>query len=81
MLKIFLSGWMVLLVAIFLNVLVQRFHIMGWYEFLNKLQSIGKVTFSGMTVVDYLWLFLVYPLCLGYAALMGDRLYALIFRL
>jgi hypothetical protein len=51
---------------------------MGWYEFLNKLQAIGKVTFTTMFLVDYLWLFIGYPLCLGFSYYLGEKLYELL---
>jgi len=78
MLRIYLIGWVILFSAIILNIVIQRFGIMGWYEFLNKLQSIGKVTFSTMYVVDYLWLFVGYPLCLGFSYYLGEKLYELL---
>lgn len=78
MLKIYLIGTMILFTAIILNIVVQRFGIMGWYEFLSKLQGIGKITFSTMVLVDYLWLFVGYPLCLGFSSFLGEKLYEII---
>ncbi len=78
MLKIYLIGTMILFTAIILNIVVQRFGIMGWYEFLNKLQGIGKITFSTMVLVDYLWLFVGYPLCLGFSSFLGEKLYEIL---
>lgn len=78
MLRIYLIGWVILFSAIILNVVIQRFGIMGWYEFLNKLQAIGKITFTTMYVVDYLWLFIAYPLCLGFSYYLGEKLYELL---
>jgi|1048.fasta_scaffold22622_2 hypothetical protein len=75
MFKIYLIGTIILFTAIILNVIVQRFGIMGWYEFLTKLQGIGKITFSTMVLVDYLWLFVGYPLCLGFSSYLGEKLY------
>jgi len=78
MLKIYLIGTMILFTAIILNIVVQRFGIMGWYEFLSKLQGIGKITFSTMVLVDYLWLFVGYPLCLGFSSFLGEKLYEIL---
>ena len=78
MFKIYLIGTIILFTAIILNVIVQRFGIMGWYEFLTKLQGIGKITFSTMVLVDYLWLFVGYPLCLGFSRYLGEKLYELL---
>jgi hypothetical protein len=81
MLRIYLVGWVILFSAIILNVVIQRFGIMGWYEFLNKLQAIGKITFTTMVLVDYLWLFVGYPLCLGFSSYLGEKLYDLLLNL
>jgi hypothetical protein len=74
MFRIYLIGTIILFSAIILNVVIQRFGIMGWYEFLNKLQEIGKITFSTMVLADYLWLFVGYPLCLGFSSYLGEKL-------
>jgi hypothetical protein len=81
MLRIYLIGWVILFSAIILNVVIQRFGIMGWYEFLTKLQGIGKITFSTMVLVDYLWLFVGYPLCLGFSSYLGEKLYDILLNL
>jgi hypothetical protein len=78
MLKIFLVGTVILYAAIMLNLIVQRFGIMGWYEFLNRLMEVGKITFSTMVLVDYLWLFVGYPMCLGFSSYLGEKLYDLL---
>ena len=78
MFKIYLIGTIILFTAIILNVVIQRFGIMGWYEFLNKLQGIGKITFTTMVLADYLWLFVGYPLCLGFSYYLGEKLYDLL---
>jgi hypothetical protein len=78
MLKVFMVGWVVLLAAIILNVAVQRMGIMGWYDFLLRLPIEGKKLFPQMRIIDYAWLFLVYPLLLGGSVQVGDYLHALI---
>jgi hypothetical protein len=81
MLRIYLIGWVILFSAIILNIVIQRFGIMGWYEFLNKLQGIGKITFTTMVLADYLWLFVGYPLCLGFSSYLGEKLYDILLNL
>jgi len=79
MFRIYCLGVILLLAAIFLNAVILKLGIMGWYEFLGKLQAEGKKTFASMRPVDYAWLFLAYPLLLGLACHLGDKLYAFFF--
>ena len=50
-------GWVILLTAIILNYFARLVGLMTWYDFLNAPAKAG--------VVAYIWLFLIYPLCLG----------------
>ncbi|MEY3368959.1 MAG: hypothetical protein RI973_2114 [Bacteroidota bacterium] len=81
MLKLFITGLVILFAAIALNVLIQKLHIMGWYEFLGKLQGQGSKTFADMSIADYCWLFALYPLGLGLSAIAGEKLWLLLSRL
>lgn len=65
MLKMYIVGIIILVAAIFFNVVSSKFNIMGWYDFLTKLVNQGNVTFSQMKAVDYIWLFFLYPFLLG----------------
>ena len=78
MLKVFMIGWVVLLAAIILNVAVQRLGIMGWYDFLLRLSNEGVKLFPQMRIIDYSWLFVVYPLLLGGSVQVGAYLHALL---
>ena len=55
--KGYIIGISVLLAAIVLNSIAIRLKIRTWYSFLNKP--------SKLKVIDYLFLFIVYPLTLG----------------
>lgn len=70
-LRTVLTGWVVLVAAIALNLAVQGLRIMGWYEFLTALAGQGTSVFSRMRWIDALWLFLLYPLLLGFSARAG----------
>jgi hypothetical protein len=78
MIRIYLVGAVVLVAAIFMNAIVQRIGLMGWYEFLSKLQVQGRQVLSEMGVLDFAWLFLLYPFLLGLSAYAGDRLHILL---
>lgn len=68
LLKIFVLGVSILLVAIILNIVAAKLSLTGWYDYL---QYFGKKTPS---LVSYLWLFIMYPLLLGAAAYLASRL-------
>jgi hypothetical protein len=47
---------------------------MGWYDFLNGLVSDGRGIFRRVRFIDHLWLWLLYPLLLGFSARAGSQL-------
>ena len=75
MLKIYFLGLIVLMVAIILNGLVSKWGITGWYDFISQLLLQGKQVFRRLTIIDYTWLFLMYPFLLGVAGKLGDFLF------
>jgi hypothetical protein len=72
--KAYIIGWVVLVAAILFNVVVQKLGIMGWYDFLNGLVSDGRGIFRRVRFIDHLWLWLLYPLLLGFSARAGSQL-------
>jgi hypothetical protein len=46
----------------------------SWYDFLELLNQQGMKTFSEIGILDYLWLFIGYPLILGLGYLAGDQI-------
>ena len=60
LLSIFLLGIGILLVAIVLNVIASRIGLLSWFEFIKNP--------SEATPLSYVWLFVVYPLGLGFTA-------------
>ncbi len=70
-LRTVLTGGVVLVAAIALNLAVQGLRIMGWYEFLTALSGEGASVFGRMRWIDPVWLFLLYPLLLGFSARAG----------
>lgn len=65
---IFITGLIILIVAIILNILANFLHIETWYSFLMKIQELGFYK----TISDYwkhlFFLLFIYPLCLGLSA-------------
>ena len=66
MIKYYFIGLVILTVAIFANFTVAKLGLKTWYDFLN---SIGNG--SSLKLLDYLWLFAIYPLILGLSTKLG----------
>jgi uncharacterized protein YneF (UPF0154 family) len=77
MVRLYIIGVSILLVAIICNFIVSKIGIASWYDFL---ENIAKNEPNNLSLIDYLWLFLLYPLCLGLGYLLGDYISNLIFR-
>lgn len=68
-LKIFLAGWAILIVAIALNLLAQRLGITTWYPFIGDAGKIGfTAALSKLSFWSVLFLFFLYPTLLGLTA-------------
>ena len=79
MLRLYIIGLSILIIAILANIIAQRLHIMSWYDYLGNISKQGAGALWGMSLIDGLWLFLIYPLFLGLGYLLGDKLYSSIF--
>ncbi|NNC45586.1 MAG: hypothetical protein HKN99_06870 [Winogradskyella sp.] len=79
MLRLYIIGIAILVIAIIANALIIKLGIKSWYDFLQLLGSDGLSTLNRMTALDYIWLFIGYPLVLGLGYYLGDKLYALLF--
>lgn len=56
----FILGIIILVGAILLNTLASFLGLLSWFEFLKNPQKV--------TLVNYLWLLVIYPMCLGFIA-------------
>lgn len=79
MIKIYCIGICILVTAIFANFIANKLGILSWYDFLNYFNEKGISFLKSISLIDYLWLFLVYPFLLGIGYLIGFKLYELIF--
>ena len=57
MLKYLIYGWIILIVAIFVNLIAKKIGLVTWYDFLVFKKSIG--------FLDGIFMFIVYPLIFG----------------
>jgi hypothetical protein len=72
MLRIYIIGVFILLIAIICNGLVSKLGIASWYDFLS---SFSKNESNNFNFFDYIWLFLIYPLSLGLGYYIGDLVF------
>ena len=55
--KYFFYGWIILIIAIFVNFIAKKINLITWYDFLILKKSLG--------VLDIFFMFIIYPLILG----------------
>ena len=78
MLKIYLIGICILLIAILANVLVGKIGFITWYDFgpgFFKNPILALKDIHGLNIV---WLFFLYPIILGSGYIIGEKIYNLL---
>jgi hypothetical protein len=79
MLRIYTIGIFILIIAIVTNAIALKLNITTWYDFINGITKNGNDVFDTISIIDYLWLFIGYPLVLGCAYWLGDKCYTILF--
>jgi hypothetical protein len=78
LLKIYLAGMAVLVAAIGLNLLANLLGLSTWYDFLGTVSQQGLMAaLRRLSVLDYLFLIVLYPFLLGLAAYLPFSIAAL----
>ena len=75
MFKIYFCGLVVLIIAIFVNILIQNLDILTWYDFGSMFLVSGFQAFKQINFLSICWLFFVYPFILGLSYFLADKLY------
>ena len=75
MLKLYVIGICILIIAIIANAIIVNFGLTSWYDFINLLSEHRSQAFGKLQILDYVWLFLGYPLVLGCGYLIGTKCY------
>ena len=74
--KLLITGYIILIVAIFVNIIANYLNILTWYKFLNLIISEGvKETIFSISIFDFFWLFIIYPTILSMGYLLGEKIY------
>ena len=79
MFRLFTIGVFILIIAIIANFLAIQISIKTWYNLLSLLNASGSNAIKALSIVDYLWLFICYPLVLGIGYWIGDKIYKIVF--
>ena len=74
LIKLYVMGLMILIIAILVNFLATQLGLKTWYDFLNQWGN-G----DALSLKDGLWLFVLYPLILGCSLLIGNMLWKSVF--
>jgi hypothetical protein len=78
MLKIYIIGVCVLLIAIIANIVAGILGLSSWYDALSLFQKSGWSSMKQLRFLDYAWLFVLYPFLLGLGYTAGNWLYQFI---
>ena len=65
---ILILGWVVLLAAICLNIVAKMIRLTTWYDFLLLIKDHKVKALKRISLVSYLFLFIIYPAILGLVA-------------
>ena len=79
MIRIYTIGLAILIIAIIANGIVVKLGLKSWYDFINLLTDQGLSALKEISIIDYFWLLIGYPLVLGLGYYLGDKLYTLLF--
>ena len=69
MVRIYIIGITILLVVILANGVAKYFGVLTWYDFIKSFSEESSKNFS---ILNHLWLFIIYPFLLGLGYLLGD---------
>ena len=77
MLRIYIIGICILLMAIITNIIVGRLGISTWYDFGPQFFKRGFIVMKEVGLLSSVWLFILYPLVLALGYVVGDKIYSL----
>ena len=75
MLRIYIIGVCILMIAIIANVIIGKVGLSTWYDFGPQFFKRGFVVVKEVGFFSTLWLFFLYPLVLALGYILGDFIY------
>ena len=79
MLRIYIIGISILLIAIVINIIAEYFNLTTWYEFISLLSSEGMLDLRKVGFINCIYLFIIYPMLLGLGYKLGNKIYYYIY--
>ena len=79
MIRLYFIGISILIVAILSNYLIGKIGLISWYDYLSFLSNKKASIIKEVRLIDYIWLFIGYPIVLGIGYLSGEKLFHFIF--
>ena len=74
--KLIIAGYFILLSAILANTIADYLNICTWYKFIQQMLIEGlNKTICSQNAFNIIWLFLIYPLLLAGAYILGEKIY------
>ena len=77
MIRLYLIGLCILLIAIVSNLLVGKLGLSTWYDFGPEFLKRGFPVMKEVGLLNCLWLFVFYPLVLSTGYILGNKIYYL----
>ena len=77
MLRLYIIGICILLIAIIANLIISKIGLSTWYDFGPEFFKSGWPTIKKAGFLNCLWLFIFYPLVLSLGYLIGDKICSL----
>jgi len=77
MIRLYLIGLCILLIAIVANLVVGKFGLSTWYDFGPEFFKRGFPVMKEVGLLNCLWLFVFYPLVLSAGYILGNKIYYL----
>ena len=78
MIRLYLIGIAVLITAVLATLFAEKIQCKTWYDFLKGLSNSSNY-WSVLKFKDVLWLFIAYPLLLGFGSFIGNLIYQKLF--
>ena len=77
MLRLYIIGLLILIIAIIANVIAGKIGLSTWYDFGPDFFRQGFPIIKEAGFINCIWLFIIYPLVLSLGYVIGDKLYSL----
>ena len=77
MIRLYLIGLCILLIAIVANSVVGKLGLSTWYDFGPEFFTRGVSVMKEVGLLNCLWLFVFYPLVLSAGYILGNKIYYL----